>query len=160
VPKKDCPEFGWTLCFGSTEQLKAYQQRFSHRMFDSQLLIQTGVEPKVPDQNNTVEKTTVVETGVDWLERGPLGLWLWPDNANSVSVDTLRKNNELLTINELKKECQSLGDSTRQVHVDDISELCLDVLVGINEQESDTSTQQILEGCIDRFSQRTRPLYN
>ena len=35
-----------------------------------------------------------------------------------------------------------------------------DVLVGISEQESDTTTQKILKGCIDRFSKRTRPLYN
>ena len=160
VPKKDCPEFGWTLCLGSTERLKFYQQRFSYRMFGSQLLIQTGIEPKAADQNNTIEKAVVGETGVDWLEWGPLALCLWLNGSGSGSAKNSRKNNELVTTGDLKKEHQSLVDSPQQVHVDDISELCLDVLVGITEQESDTTSQKILKGCIDRFSQRTRPLYN
>ena len=129
-------------------------------MFGSQLLIQTGVEPKVADQNNTIEKAVVGETGVDWLERGPLALCLWLNSSGSGSANNNNKNNELVTTDDLKKEHQSLVDCPRQVHVDDISELCLDVLVGITEQESDTTTQKILKGCIDRFSQRTRPLYN
>ena len=129
-------------------------------MFGSQLLIQTGVETKVADQNNTIEKAVVGETGVDWLETGPLALCLWLNSSGSGSTKYSLKNNELVTADDLKIEHQSLVDSPRQVHVDDISELCLDVLVGISEQESDTTTQNILKACIDRFSQRTRPLYN
>jgi len=89
-----------------------------------------------------------------------LALCLWLNSSGSSSAKNSRKNNELATTDDLKKEHQSLVDSPRQVHVDDISELCLDVLVGISEQESDTTTQKILKGCIERFSQRTRPLYN
>ena len=160
VPEKDWPEFSCNLCLGSGERLKAYQERFVHREFGSQLLIETGVEAKVLNQSNTIEKAVVIETGVDWLQRMPLGLRLWPNNANSGRVDTPSKNNELVISLGLNKEDRSMSDSYQQVHVDDISELCLDVLVGISEQESDTSTQQILKDCLDRFSQRTRPLYN
>ena len=102
----------------------------------------------------------VGETGVDWLEWGPLALCLWLNSTGSGRAKNTNKTNELVTTDDLKKEHQSLVDSPRQVHVDDISELCLDVLVGITEQESDTTTQEILKGCIERFSQRTRPLYN
>jgi len=129
-------------------------------MFGSQLLIQTGVEPKVADQNNIIEKAVVGETGVDWLEWGPSALCLWLNSSGSSSAHYSPKNNELGATGEFKNEHQSLVDSPQHVHVDDISELCLDVLVGISEQESDTTTQKILKGCIDRFSQRTRPLYN
>jgi len=129
-------------------------------MFGSQLLIQTGVETKVADQNNTIEKAVAGETGVDWLEWGPLTLCLWLNSSGSGSAKKSLKNNGLVATDDLEKEHQSLVDSPRQVHVDDISELCLDVLVGITEQESDTTTQKILKDCIDRFSQRTRPLYN
>jgi len=124
------------------------------------LLIQTGVEPKVADQNNIIEKAVVGETGVDWLEWGPSALCLWLNSSGPSSAHYAPKNNELGATAEFKNEHQSLVDSPQQVHVDDISELCLDVLVGISEQESDTTTQKILKGCIDRFSQRTRPLYN
>jgi hypothetical protein len=60
----------------------------------------------------------------------------------------------------LKEEHRALGQSAQQVHVDDVSELCLDVLASTIEPESGTTSQQILKACIDRFSQRTRPLYN
>jgi len=53
-----------------------------------------------------------------------------------------------------------VSNSHQQVHVDDISELCIDVLAGISEHESDTCNQQILKDCMDRFNQRIRPLYN
>ena len=102
----------------------------------------------------------VVETGGDWLQREVLSLWLWPSNANRRKVETLSINNELVTGQGLSQEDRPVSDSHQQVHVDDISELCLDVLSGISEQESDTCTQQILKDCMDRINQRIRPLYN
>ena len=87
-------------------------------------------------------------------------MWLWPSNANRRKVEKLRINNELVTSQGLNQEDQPVSDSQQQVHVDDISELCLDVLAGISEQESDTCNQQFLKDCMDRFNQRIRPLYN
>ena len=63
----------------------------------TQLLIETGVEAKVIDQIGTIKKAVVVETGVDWLQRGPLSLWLWPSTVNRRKVETLSINNELVT---------------------------------------------------------------
>ena len=160
VPRKDCPEFGWTLCLGSTERLKCFQQRFSGQMSGSQLLIQTGVEPKPADPSNTIEKAVFIEKGVDWFERGSVGLWLWSNGSSPDGVNKPFKYNEVETIGHLIDEHQSFGDWQQKIHVDDISELCLDVLVGISEQESGTSARQILNDCVDRFNQRTRPLYN
>ena len=89
-----------------------------------------------------------------------LGLRLWSKDVSSGSEDAPHKNNELVTMHDLKKEHQYSSDSYQHVHVDDISELCLDAFVGISEQEPDTSTRQILKECLDRFSKRIRPLYN
>jgi len=160
VPEKDCPEFDCILCLGYAGKLKVYQKRFANRKLGTQLLIETGVEANVVDQSDTVKKAVVIETGVDWLQRGPLSLWLWPSNANQSKVETLSINNKLVTSHGLNQEDRPVSDSHQQVHVDDISELCLDVLAGISEQESDTCTQQILKDCMGRFNQRIRPLYN
>ena len=160
VPEKDCPEFDWILCLGYAGKLKVYQKRFAHRKLGTQLLIETGVKSKVVDQSDTIKKAVVVETGDDWLQRGSLSLWLWPSNTNRRKVEKLSINDELVTSQGLSQEGRPVSDSHQQVHVDDISELCLDVLAGISEQESDTCTQQILKDCMDRFNQRIRPLYN
>ena len=160
VSKKDHPQFGWTLCLSTTERLKVCQQRLSGRMFGSQLLIQTGVEPRAPDQNATIEKSAVTETGVDWFEWGLLGLSLRSTNSGSGNINKSFINKELVRDSDLKEEHRALGQSAQQVHVDDVSELCLDVLASTIEPESGTTSQQILKACIDRFSQRTRPLYN
>ena len=129
-------------------------------MSGSQLLIQTGVEPKPADLSNTIEKAVFIEKGVDWLERGSVGLWLWSNDSSPDGVNKPFKYNEVETIGHLIDEHQSFGDWQQKIHVDDISELCLDVLVGISEQESGTSARQILNDCVDRFNQRIRPLYN
>jgi hypothetical protein len=160
VPEKDCPEFDWILCLGCAGKLKVYQKRFAHRKLGAQLLIETGVETKVIDQSDTITTAVVVETGDEWLQREPLSLWLWPSSASRRKVETLSINNELVTSQGLSQEDRPVSNSHQQVHVDDISELCIDVLAGISEQESDTCNQQILKDCMDRFNQRIRPLYN
>jgi len=160
VPEKDWPVFSCVLCLGSAEQLKKYQQRFTHRELVLQLLIETGIEAGIVDQDNTLEKPAMFGEGVEWLERRPLGLRLWSKYLSSGSEDGTHKNNELVTIHDLNKEHQYSSDSHQYVHVDDISELCLDAFVGISEQEADTSTRQILKECLGRFSKRIRPLYN
>ena len=75
-------------------------------------------------------------------------------------INNAKINNELETAHGLKEKHRSDNDSREIVHVDDISELCLDVLVNSGDQESDANTQRILKDAIDRFNQRVRPLYN
>ena len=72
----------------------------------------------------------------------------------------VNKNNALEAIQDLKIEDGSGIYNHQQVHVDDISELCLDIVANITGQESDTTSQQTWKGCISRFSQRARRLYN
>jgi len=66
----------------------------------------------------------------------------------------------LYSISNSNSQHQFLIDGHQRVHVDDISELCLDALVGINEQVAEASTHHILKDCLGRFSRRIRPLYN
>jgi len=68
--------------------------------------------------------------------------------------------NNLESLQSLDDECTDGVDNYEKIHVDDISELCFDVLAEISGQEPEANTQQILKDAVGRFKQRIRPLYN
>jgi len=160
VPDRDWPEFSCIICLGSADRLTTYQQRFAHRAFSLQLLLETRVEAKAVEQNSTDEKPPVSETTAGWLERGPFVLQSWLNHVSHKNYTNLHNNNMLDSISDSNSQHQFLIDGHQRVHVDDISELCLDALVGINEQVAEASTHHILKDCLGRFSRRIRPLYN
>ncbi len=160
VPDKDYPEFTWILCIGSTEQLKDYQKSFESHKFGSRLLIETGVGVNLANQSNIVENAIVMEQSVGLLQLNSLCLRLGALNRNQEKEIKQNSINELASSKDFKIEDRSESNNHEHVHVDDISELCLDVLVGVSDQESKATIQQILKDAIDRFNQRTRTLYN
>ena len=160
VSEKDYPVFAWSLCLGSAEQLIDYKRDFVHHNFGTQLLVEIGVGGDVVKQRSTVENALIKDISVDWLQRTSLCLQLQACNRDQEGTLYLFTIKELKYIQDQIIE-DELGTHNQQlVHVDDISELCLDVLFGFGVGAPDENSQLILKDTIDRFNQRIRPLYN
>ena len=128
---------------------------------DSQLLVETGVRDNVVKQSGAIESAVVVvETNGSWLQRSSLCFRLMSDSDSLGSQDKHHIINDLGDLQSPDEEYKGSIDNYEKIHVDDISELCFDVLVRISGQEPEANSQQILKDAVDRFNRRIRPLYN
>ncbi len=97
---------------------------------------------------------------VDWLQRAPLCLRFRSCASGRKKLEYPYEINELEILQYLQIEDGPGIDKLQQIHVDDVSELCLDVLFSMSDKKSEVNTQQTLKDVIDRFNERIRPLYN